>query len=114
MSTFLEDLEELEPQIVDWAYNTINQIVDILTDGGKPYGLEEQTMDERIAEYMVLRDNPDACARWLQQQLDFLIKKLSDSGLDPKQINSVHPYDVVFRLGMHYSATMEGVLNARA
>ena len=105
--SFIEDLEEIEKELVDWAYDTINEIVDVLSEGGRPFGQKPQTTIEQLEEYETLQAKPEAWAKWITDQTTFFIQKLKDSGLDDKQIASVHPWDVIIRMAVQYSYDME-------
>lgn len=107
--TFIEDCEEVEKLATDWAFNLIGEIVETLSHG-KPYGLEPQTKSEKLDEYNTIRGNPQGWYSWMESNIQTLVQKLHESGLDDKQIAQAHPYDVVIRLAMDYSKKMEAAL----
>ena len=100
--------------VADWAVAAINRIVEILTPNGRPYGHMEQTMSERLIEYMALRGNEQAWGQYILDSAQNIAQKLIDSGLDQATMLSVHPWDIAAKYAAEYSIEMEDELRRRA
>lgn len=105
--SYLSTLEEVEELLTDWAVEIIEEVVNTLSPDGKPFAMEEQTVEEQIDEYLLIRDDPNKMFNWMIKQYEFFAQKLSESGLDEAQVKQVHPHDVIIRLTAHYVDQME-------
>ena len=112
--SYIDKLEQAEIMVADWAVKVISRIRDILTPNGRPYGYTEQTMDERLIEYISLRGNPEAWGEYILANAQAIGKKLIDNGLDQETMLSVHPWDIAAKYAAEYSIEMETELRKRA
>lgn len=114
MSSAVEDWEEVVEVVANWGVESILATVKALSPDGRGFGQELATEEEQLREYFGLQGNPEAWAIWIGDKAGELISKLQESGLNPDQIASVHPVDIVTKYAIKYSADMEDILMKRA
>ena len=105
--SFIDLLEEVVEEASDWATEQVQVIVDLLAPDGRPFGMEEKSDEEQLAEYQQLRGQPEAWAQWIQERVDVVVGDLATSGVDPEKIAGIKPYAVVEAYALKYSARME-------
>lgn len=113
MSYLIKDLEETVDVVADWAYLTIQKIVEVLSPDGRPFGYTELTDEEQLNEYYVYRGDAELWQSKLAETVDDIVKRLSESQLTPEQISSVHPMDIAQKYLIDYSAEMEILLEKK-
>lgn len=106
--SIVKDIDEVIEIIAQESVDTILEVVDILIPDGKPYGYVD---GNEMEVYLKLRGNPEAWTKWIAEQAAEIVNKLSQSGLDPDQINSVHPMDIAQKFALSFSVTMEEEIN---
>lgn len=88
------------PKLVEIVSDRLSEIVilainALIEDGRKPFGWSEMTDEEKLEEYGVLRNSPDAMYRYMDAKIQGFIQKLKESGLDDEQIAEIQPYTIV-------------------
>lgn len=111
--SFITDLEELVDEVSDWASDTIQNIVSLLSPDGKPFGVEELSDDEALEAYLMIRNNPDAWLNFINEKATYVINRLTQEGLGQDSISAVHPYDIAINYAYRYSAEMESLYRKR-
>ena len=112
--SFVVELEDVIEHVSDWAVKLIEDAIQILTMGDRPFDTVVLSNEEAADEYATaLRGNPEAWFNYIENIAQGLIGKLKASGMADDKIYSLHPYDLAFRMAADHSLKMEKVLNAR-
>lgn len=114
MKSLPEQFEEVKDIVSDWAVDIIQEVVRALIPDGRPFGFEEQDMEEQLNEYIMFRGNEDAWIGFIQDKSMLIQQKLTDAGVSPDLIASVHPFDIAAKYAVSYSAYMETELSKRS
>ena len=114
-SPFLNQIETIADEVGTWAASQIQMILDTLMPDGVPYGGRKLTEREQVVFYMKnLRGNPQAWSQYLNSRVkdisDNLEQLYSKFQVDPASIAEIHPWDIVIRRAVAYSAKMEKLL----
>lgn len=104
--TFPRAIERLIDDVVDFAEQYIDEITKALAPDGVGFGMKKMTPQERVAEYMKLRGNPDAWAEWIGQRAGEIAARAEQS-LSPDRVAQVKPWDIAARLAIQYGVKME-------
>lgn len=110
--SFITDNEEVIDEVSDWAVEAIQEIVDALMPDGKPFFKELATEEDEFLEYLSLRGNGEAWAKWLAEQAGNIITELQDSGVEADLIASVHPIDIAISYAVAWSSDMESKIQS--
>lgn len=110
----ISDMERAAEIVSDWAVETILSVYKIIAPDGRPWDTKEQTMDERLNDYMKLRGNQQAWDAYKLDSAQSISQKLMDSSLPDADILGVHPFDIASKLALEYSVEMEDELRKRA
>lgn len=108
--SYIDELEEVEVVVSDWAVNIVNLAITALSPNGRPYGHVEQSDQEMLNEYFGLRGDPEAWAKYLGDLILQSNQRLQDAGLNPEQIKACHVEDTVQKFALQYSYDMEQLL----
>jgi hypothetical protein len=113
--SFVQITEEMAEDIVESVALDIEWIIDSLMPDGRKFGQPKLTNAELLQEYMDsgMHDNPEACKNWIRTKVQELSFQLLQFGVPIEAINSVHPYDIIERAAIIYSAKMEKLLERR-
>lgn len=113
--SFMNEIEEVEDEVADWAVKVIQEIVDVLRPDGRPYRMQKDSLEKQLTDYTVMvLGGPEAILAVMEEDANFIIKKLEDGGIEANLILTVHPYDLAMRLLLVHSAEMEDELRKRA
>ena len=108
--SYVTELEEDIEAVTTWAYDIVNQVVDVLAPDGRQFELMPKTEQEQIDEYLKVRGNLNGWTTWIQSQAQAITESLKASGLDDKQMSTLHPWDMAINLAARYSAKMEAMV----
>lgn len=108
--TYIDSLEEVADIVSEWAANIVDATIDSLAPDGRPFGMQELTETEQIAQYMNLRGNSDAWSTWITDRVKSITDRLTSQGIDEQQISEVQPFDIVESFAIDYSARMEKLI----
>lgn len=111
LQVLFEDVQEI---VSNWAVDVIQEIVHALIPDDRPFGFQEQSIEEQINEYILLRSNPNAWLEYIQTNAQLIEQKLQEASVPPDLIASVHPFDISVKFSLAYSAYMEDQLRARS
>lgn len=112
--SFIADMEEVAELVSDWAVEVVGKAVDALMPDGRPWNTIEQTMDERLQEYLALRGNQQAWDEYRLEQAVEIATRLMNNGLDESDVLGLHPYDIATKFAAKWSYDMEVELVKRA
>ena len=107
MSTFIEDMEKIVESVSDWGVEVVVNAVEQLTTDGRPFGAVVMPPEVQMEEYMKMRGNPEAFAKYIDSKARDLITQLIEDGLAEEDIASVHPYNIAIQFAIDWSAQME-------
>ena len=107
MSTPLERVEELVEILSDRAVETIERTIEHITTEGRPFGAITKSLEIQHEDYMKVRGNPEAYARYIDSKARDLINQLMEDGIAEEDIASIHPYDIAIRFAIDWSYQME-------
>lgn len=110
MSYIIKDLEEAVDVVSDWAVKVILEVTNVLSPDGRPFGYVEQTDEEQLNDYFLLRGNSQAWAEKIGGIAGDITKKLTDSQVPEDDILSIHPMDIAQKWAINYSTEMEAKL----
>lgn len=110
MSYIIKDLEEAVDVVSDWAVKVILEVTNVLSPDGRPFGYVEQSDEEQLNDYFLLKGNPEAWATKIGEIAGDISKKLSDSQVPEDDILSIHPIDIAQKWAISYSVEMESKL----
>ena len=108
--TYVEDLERCVVEVSDWALEQIELVTSTLSPDGRPFGMEERSMEEQAGEYINLEGNPAAWAQWITDKAQVIITRLEGVGIDPLDIQAIQPFKIATMIAMDYSSRMESYL----
>ena len=108
--SFVGVLEELEGIIVDWSKKYVDDMVNALSKGGRPFGMEKKSRKEMLQDYMHLHGNVDAWRAFIRDRLVQALSDVDQSNLEDAQAR--HLANVVFLWVLQYGSDM-GKLLAR-
>ena len=105
--------ENVVEDVAQRAAKIVERAMDAFAPDGRPFGMEERTDDERLDNYLQqgLHDNPDAALNWIRTHVAEVQQRLQ--GMPEDVIASIHPFDLVQRAAIVYSANMEELLRKR-
>lgn len=109
--SFVALLEEMEQELLDWATQYEDTMVEALSPGGRPFGMVRKPMDELLEDYKAIRGNPAAWSRFIDERLVAALQEAGDAPLD--EVKRRHLYDIVVRWVVQYSVMMERELRRR-
>ena len=112
--TYVDDLEKVVEEVSDWALMQVDLVMETLSPDGRPFGMEELSMEEQAAEYMNIVGNPQAWAAWITEKAQAIIVKLEGVGVDPLDIQTIQPFKIASMMAMDYSARMEAYIGKAA
>lgn len=107
MSSFVEEMEEMIEIVSDWCVEVVEDVVEALTEGGRPFDTVSLSKEDKMEEYSAYRGNPQKWIDWITQRATTIIEKLSENGVDQPGIESVHPWDIAIKLALQYSIELE-------
>ena len=110
--TYVDDLERCVVEVSDWALEQIDLVVSTLSADGRPFGMEERSMEEQAGEYMTLEGNPGAWAQWITDKAQTIITRLEGVGIDPLDIQAIQPFKLATMMAMDLSKRMEDYLRS--
>lgn len=110
MSYIIKDLEDAVEIVSDWAVGVVQEVTKVLSPDGRPFGYTEQSDQEQITEYLMLKGDPEAWATRIGEVAGDITKKLTDAQVSPDEIASVHPMDIAQKYLISYSADMETMM----
>lgn len=108
--TFVDDIEMVVDEVSTWAADIIQDIVSILSPDGRPFDMPKRTPEEQLLEYLPIRENPDAAFQYIASKSEEIIQNLSQGGVPPQLISSVHPFDIACSVVLAWSAGMETLI----
>lgn len=110
MGTYIDWLEELIEIVSDNAVATITDVLAVVAPDGRGLFMDAQTDEDQLEVYMGLRGDPLAWGQYIMDGAMEMEQKLLEAGVPPDEISAVHPFDVVQKFAIQYSAEMEGKL----
>ena len=110
--TYVEDLERVVVEVSDWALEHVELVVSTLSPDGRPFGMEERSLEEQAGEYMNLEGNPAAWAQWITDKAQMIITRLEGIGIGPLDIQAIQPFRIATMMAMDYSQRMEVFLRS--
>ena len=110
--SFITENEEVIGEVSDWAVEAIQEVIKALMPDGKPFFKEARTEEDDWKEYLSIRGNEEAWAKWVAEQAGAIIMELQDSGVEPDLIASVHPIDIAVSYAVAWSADMESKIQS--
>ena len=108
--TYIDSLEEVSEIVANWAANIVDTTIDSLAPDGRPFGMQELTENEQIAQYMTLRGDSEAWSTWITDRDKSITDRLTSQGIDEEQIAEVQPFDIVESFAIDYSSRMEKLI----
>lgn len=113
LPTLAEDVIE---SVVQSVKADIDWLVDQFIPDGRAFGQEKRTEKEQLQAYVNsgLRDNPEVAANWIREKVSELTQMMQQFDVPPDLAATVHPYDIVIRAGLVFSAKMEKLLAEHA
>lgn len=112
--SFIAQVEASIEEVADWGANLIDRAIKALSPDGRPFLYSEQSEGEQIVEYMALRGNPEAWAKWIGDTAGEIFMKLQESAVPPDEIMAVHPVDIAMKMAIEHSYTMETMMAKKA
>lgn len=109
-NTYIDELESIVEEVSDWAVELVTYITNVINPSGRPFGSVEQSDTERIKAYQEIRGDTSKWAAFIDENAKKLIESLSQSGVSPDFLASVHPYDIAEKYAITYSAEMEQLI----
>ena len=104
----VRQMEDLTEQVAEWVVEMIDLVFEAICPDGRPFGMERQTQAEQLETYVTnLRGNPQGWVNWVTERVNQVFTHLAD--LPPEMQASVHPWDIVERAALEYSARMEAL-----
>lgn len=110
--TFVDITEQMIEDLANAVEDYIDTIIDGLMPDGRPFGMEPENIDKQLVEYMQLRGNASAWWDWMAVRVEHIIAKAQEI-LPPDKLSKIHPWDIVLRFALNYSAKMEKELQRR-
>ncbi len=104
--TFVDVTEDMINQLSDDVDIYIDSVIEALMPDGRPFGMELKDPEEELQDYMNLRGNARAWWDWMAVRYDYIVSKMQQM-LTPEQMAKVHPWDLVYRYAINFSAKME-------
>ena len=108
--TYVDDLEKVVEEVSDWALEQVDLVLDALSPDGRPFGMEELSMEQQAADYMNIVGQPEAWAQWITDKAQVIITRLEGVAVDPLDIQTIQPFKIATMMAMDYSARMEAYL----
>ena len=109
--TYITEIEDVVDEVSDWAVNEIKDIVDAIMPDGRPFGTEPKSTEQQLADYRVIRNNPDAWEAWERSKALEIEQALMQSGASQQSIEALNPLNVASIMILDYSSKMESLLN---
>ncbi len=109
-TNYIDQLERLVDVVSDWAVQTVLECVQAISPTGRGLFQAVQSDEEMLEDYMQLKGNPIAWGTYIMDAAQAIEQKLVDSGLQPDDITSVHPFDIAQKYAIVYSSDMEAKL----
>lgn len=104
--TFVDVTEEMLEVLAEDVDMYIDSVIEALMPDGRPFGMEKKSPAEELSDYMELRGNAMAWWEWMATRYDYIKTKMNEM-LPPDKQALMHPWDIVFRYAMNFSAKME-------
>lgn len=108
--TFIDDLEFITEATAEWSLEQIDNIVEVLAPDGRGFGTQKLTDEQKIAQYLQLRGNAAAWQAWINDRSLTIVQTLSESGVNPADIEAIAPLDIAVAFATEYSASMEKLI----
>ena len=108
-SSFVSDAEQVADEIADWVSAVVDDIVQYLSPGGRPFGEQKLTPAMELEQYLEMRGDPDAWVQFIDMHAQHIIQRISGEGVNPEIVVSLHPYDIAVNYAINYSAKMEAM-----
>ena len=109
--SFIDDIEEIIEEVSDWAKKVVDETVQLLSPDGRAFGTVHQTDEERLEEYLKIRENTSGWAAYIDSTARTIMDKLTMDNVNPDLVVSVHPYSIAVKLAYAYANEMEGIIN---
>lgn len=104
--SFAEITDQMIRELSNDVELYIETVISALMPDGRPLGMEERTQDEELLFYLGLRGDASKWWNWIAERVEHFIA-LASERLPPDKVEKLHPWDIVFRFALNYSAKME-------
>lgn len=116
MDTLPTIAEDVLESVVKSVKDDIDWLVDQFIPDGRAFGQEKRTEKEQLQAYLKsgLRDDPETAKNWIREKVSELTQMMQMFDIPPDLAATIHPYDIVIRAGLVFSAKMEKLLAEHA
>lgn len=111
--SFIDELDEVEYLCAKELAEEINEMIELLSPDGRPFGMEPESPEVARAKYEALVADPEGWLKWMQERYDRFRK--DTQGIPPERFLAVGLTDEVLRsivvaYALNFRERMESML----